>query len=107
MCYSSKYTSVMLFENACAVFSNAGRIDAVLDRMPWVAAPGASPRRSSTKEASMTIKAQDFRPDRLPRGSKYEINLEVEGFTSSISLPLLLVRGNERGKTLVATAGVH
>jgi predicted deacylase len=50
------------------------------------------------------ILPDEFQPERFPRGAKLRANLPVD---AAIRLPVLLARGVQPGKTLVATAGVH
>ena len=48
-----------------------------------------------------------FDPAAYPRGSKYTLELPLEGAARGWSLPILLVRGCAPGNCLVVTAGVH
>lgn len=53
----------------------------------------------------MTI--TDFNLQDFDRGQKYSFDLDLTGDAKGLSLPALLVRGRQEGKTLVVTAGVH
>jgi predicted deacylase len=49
----------------------------------------------------------DFDPRAFARGARYHFDLEFDGGGKPMLLPVLLLRGAEAGKTLVATAAVH
>lgn len=51
--------------------------------------------------------ATDFDLQKFGRGEKHSFDLELDGDAKGISLPVLLARGKQEGKTLVVTAGVH
>jgi uncharacterized protein len=53
------------------------------------------------------MKYNDFDPNRFAKGRKHALELDLEPAASGVRLPVLLVRGNVPGKTLVATAGIH
>lgn len=53
------------------------------------------------------MKITDFNLQDFDRGQKYSFDLELNGDAKGLSLPVLLVRGRQEGKTLVVTAGVH
>ena len=49
----------------------------------------------------------EFHPNHFGRGRKYALDLELGPAANGVNLPVLLIRGNRPGKTLVVTAGVH
>ncbi len=50
---------------------------------------------------------RDFDPRTFPPGTRHRFDLEFDGGGAPIRMPVLLLRGAEAGKTLVATACVH
>jgi predicted deacylase len=50
------------------------------------------------------IVANEFAPGMYPRGSRYDIDLDI-GLDEM--LPLILLRGKQKGQTLVVMAGIH
>jgi predicted deacylase len=53
------------------------------------------------------MKPEDFHPNQFNRGQKHAMDLELGPAAQDMTLPVLLVRGCQPGKTLVVTAGVH
>ncbi|MCX6623898.1 MAG: succinylglutamate desuccinylase/aspartoacylase family protein [Acidobacteria bacterium] len=49
----------------------------------------------------------EFDPRAFARGGRYPFDLEFDAGGERIAIPVLLLRGAEAGRTLVATAGVH
>ena len=64
---------------------------------------------TSTKSNIQTasIAAGNFAPEKFTRGRRHDIDLDIGLNSHGISIPLILVRGAEEGKTLVIMAGVH
>jgi N2-acetyl-L-2,4-diaminobutanoate deacetylase len=56
---------------------------------------------------SGAVNAADFEPGMFAAGQNHALDLEFTAMGNSLALPVLLARGAQRGKTLVATAGVH
>lgn len=53
------------------------------------------------------ISAENFAPEKFARGRRHDIDLDIGLNSHGISIPLILVRGAEEGKTLVVMAGIH
>jgi uncharacterized protein len=53
------------------------------------------------------MKPEEFQPGDFPRDQKHALDLDLDSAIPGLRLPVLLVRGRNPGKTLVATAAVH
>jgi len=53
------------------------------------------------------VNPRDFDATEFERGRKHALDLDLDPLVKGLSLPVLLVRGRQSGKTLVVTAGVH
>jgi predicted deacylase len=65
--------------------------------------------RTRTKPNRQTapIPAGNFAPEKFARGQRHDIDLNIGLNSHEVSIPLILVRGAEEGKTLVVMAGIH
>jgi len=63
------------------------------------------PRMPFTVERS--IRTCEFDPAHYARGQKHSVVIDLGPEACGVTLPVLLVRGKEEGKTLVVTAAVH
>lgn len=61
----------------------------------------------TSKNNTTTVAAKDFAPNQYPRGCRYDLNLDLGLQAEEGVLPIILLRGAERGETLVVTAGIH
>ncbi|MGB7191397.1 MAG: M14 family metallopeptidase [Acidobacteriaceae bacterium] len=62
---------------------------------------------TKSKIQTASISAGNFVPEKFARGSRHDIDLDIGLNSHGVSIPLILVRGAEEGKTLVIMAGVH
>jgi predicted deacylase len=53
------------------------------------------------------MKPEEFGCEKFATGKKYALDLDLAPSVKGVSLPVLLVRGRNPGKTLVVTAGIH
>lgn len=62
---------------------------------------------TKSKIQAASIAAGNFAPEEFDRGHRHDIDLDIGLNSHGVSIPLILVRGAEKGKTLVVMAGVH
>jgi len=63
--------------------------------------------KTKSKIQTASIAAGNFVPEKFARGRRHDINLDIGLNSYGVSIPLILMRGAEDGKTLVVMAGVH
>ncbi|MGH9700485.1 MAG: succinylglutamate desuccinylase/aspartoacylase family protein, partial [Candidatus Acidiferrales bacterium] len=56
---------------------------------------------------ALSMAVEQFNPSQYSRGEKHAILLELHAAEPELNLPVLLLNGSSKGKTLVVTAGVH